>query len=139
MLISLRRMLKSVGVETRVARWHIFKQKIPILGKFWRIFLWKMLAYFMAVWSIFVAIWSILLLLGLFYSYVHIWYIFAILVCCTKKNLATLDETNYRLLFIYVSKTSLCTAVQGCQMVYSHTKIPICMYIFWRALEWNIL
>jgi hypothetical protein len=29
----------------RVARWHIFKPKIPILGKFWRVLQWKTLVY----------------------------------------------------------------------------------------------
>jgi hypothetical protein len=38
---------------TRVARWHIFKPKIPIyIGKIWRVLQWKMLVYFTAISSI---------------------------------------------------------------------------------------
>jgi hypothetical protein len=40
-------------VNARVARWHIKKPKIPILGKFLRVLLWKMLVYFMVIWYIF--------------------------------------------------------------------------------------
>jgi hypothetical protein len=35
----------------RVARWHIFKQKIPIWVNF-GILKWEMLIYFIAIWSI---------------------------------------------------------------------------------------
>jgi hypothetical protein len=38
--------------NTRVARWFVFKQKIPILGKFWRALESKMLIYFIAIWNI---------------------------------------------------------------------------------------
>jgi hypothetical protein len=64
-----------------------FQTKNPDLGKFWRVLQWKMLVYFMAIWSIllpfgiFVAIWYILWLFGTF---------FPVFVCCAKKNLATL-------------------------------------------------
>jgi hypothetical protein len=48
----------------------------------------KILTYFMAIWNI-------LMTLGIFYNHlVHfmfIWYIFPVLVSCTKKNLATLS------------------------------------------------
>jgi hypothetical protein len=48
--------------------------------------------------GIFLAIWSILRQFGLFYGnlvyFVVIWYIFTVLVCCTKKNLATLVATE---------------------------------------------
>jgi hypothetical protein len=58
---------------TGVARWFVFKPKIPILGKFWRVLQWKILAYFMTIWFI-------LLLLEMFYGhlvyFVVIWYIF---------------------------------------------------------------
>jgi hypothetical protein len=47
--------------------------KIPILGKVWRVLLWKILVYFMIIWSI-------LLLLEIFYGhlvyFVVMWYIF---------------------------------------------------------------
>jgi hypothetical protein len=64
-----------------------FKTKNPYLGKFWRDLQWNMLVYFMAILSI---LWSF----GLFCCHVVylmvIWYIFPVLVCCTKKYLATL-------------------------------------------------
>jgi hypothetical protein len=56
----------------RFARWNIFKQKIPKLGKFWTVLQWKMLVYSMAIWFIlanlvcFVAIRYILLSFGIF-------------------------------------------------------------------------
>jgi hypothetical protein len=36
-------------IHTRVARWFVFKPKIPNLGKFWRALEWKMLVYFMVI------------------------------------------------------------------------------------------
>jgi hypothetical protein len=65
-----------------------FQTKNPDLGKFWRLLQRKMLVYYMAVWSI-------LWLFGIFCDqlvyFMVIWYI---LVCCTKKNLATLVVDN---------------------------------------------
>jgi hypothetical protein len=62
----------------------------PNLGKFWRFLKWKMLVYFMTIWSI-------LWLFGLFYG--HLVYFTAIyvvyfcrMVCCIMKNLATLYQ-----------------------------------------------
>jgi hypothetical protein len=51
-----------------------FQTKNTNLDKFWRVLVLKgqMLLYFMAIWPI--------------------WYIFSALVCCTKKNLATLTD-----------------------------------------------
>jgi hypothetical protein len=65
-----------------------FQTKKSHLGKFWRVLQWKILVYF-------IAIWSILRSIGIFYDHlvwyvVVVWYIFPVLVCCTKKNLATL-------------------------------------------------
>jgi hypothetical protein len=57
---------------SRLARWYIFKPKIPI----WEKTLWNMLVNVMAIWYI---LWSF-------------WYIFPVLVRCTKKNLATLNS-----------------------------------------------
>jgi hypothetical protein len=68
-----------------------FQTKNPILGKFWMVLQWKILVYFMTIWSI-------LLQLEIFFS---IWYIlwsfdifFPDLVFCTKKNLATLGQRS---------------------------------------------
>jgi hypothetical protein len=68
--------------------------KPPTLGKLWRVLQWKMLVYFIVIWSTytyyghflhfgylvyFMAIWYILWLFGIFYEYLvyfmNIWYI----------------------------------------------------------------
>jgi hypothetical protein len=68
-----------------------FQTKFPTLGKFWRDLQWKMLVYFMAIWSIsrqfhgyVVAIWFILWLNGTFFPFWYVW---------TDKNLATMVPT----------------------------------------------
>jgi hypothetical protein len=53
----------------------------PCLGKFWRVLQWKMLVYFTAIWY---TSWTLKICLGVFCKF------FPVLVCCTKKNLATL-------------------------------------------------
>jgi hypothetical protein len=61
-----------------------FQTKNPNLGKFWTVLQWKILVYFMSIWSI---LWAFDVWYGhgyLVYTY------FPVLVCCTKKNLATL-------------------------------------------------
>jgi hypothetical protein len=63
-----------------------FQTKVPNLGKFWMEFQWKMLVYFDAI-SLFC---------GLLVYVMVIWYIIPVLVCCTKKNLATLQSINCR-------------------------------------------
>jgi hypothetical protein len=69
-----------------------FQTKNLNLGKFWWTLEWKMLKCFMAIWNI-------LRTLGIFYDHlVHfmlIWYIFTVLVSCTKKNLATLPQDHF--------------------------------------------
>jgi hypothetical protein len=40
---------KEIVVYCKVARWFVFKPKIPILGKFWRVLQWKILVYFMTI------------------------------------------------------------------------------------------
>jgi hypothetical protein len=68
-----------------------FQTKNPNLGTFWRVLQWKILAYFMIIWSIlrqyFRAIWYILWFFGIF---------FPILVFCTKENLATTEKSQFR-------------------------------------------
>jgi hypothetical protein len=68
-----------------------FQTKNLNLDKFWWTLEWIMLKYFMAIWNI-------LRTLGIFYDHlVHfmlIWYIFPVLVSCTKKNLAALFPTQ---------------------------------------------
>jgi hypothetical protein len=68
-------------------------------GKFWSVFQCKMLVNFIAIWSTYVtAISYILWPCGMFYGQVvhkymfwSFWYILHGLVCCAKKNLATLS------------------------------------------------
>jgi hypothetical protein len=50
------------------------------------------LDYCMAIWSI---SWSFGIFYGHFIYFVAIWYIFPVLVCWTKKNLATLYPTRF--------------------------------------------
>jgi hypothetical protein len=98
-----------------------FQTKKTNLGKFWMVWKWKMLVYFMDIWCIlwkfgifyghlvyFMDIWDILWSFGIFYEHwVHVFYgnlvYFPVLVRCTKKNLATLfqivPEMNLRLFF----------------------------------------
>jgi hypothetical protein len=68
-----------------------FQTKNPNLGKFWRDLQSKILVYV-------TVIWHILRPFGIFCGHLAylmvIWYIFPILVCCTKKNLATLLEQD---------------------------------------------
>jgi hypothetical protein len=63
-----------------------FQTKNTNLGKFWRVLQWKMLEYFIAIWSIFyrhlvyfVAIWYVLWPFGIFYGYLvyfpPFWYV----------------------------------------------------------------
>jgi hypothetical protein len=40
------------GGLDRVARWFIFKAKNPNLGTFWWALEWKMLVYFITIWSV---------------------------------------------------------------------------------------
>jgi hypothetical protein len=65
-----------------------FYTKNPNLGKFWRVLQWKVLVYFMEIWSI---LWPfgrhILCPFDIFYGYLVY---FSRLVCCTRKNLAAL-------------------------------------------------
>jgi hypothetical protein len=65
-----------------------FQTKNPNLGKFWRVLQWEMLAYYMDSWSI---LWSFVI----FYGHLVIWYIFPVLVFCTKKNLGFLFKSAY--------------------------------------------
>jgi hypothetical protein len=82
-----------------------FQTKNPNLGKFWRVLQWKMFVYFMSIWSI-------LLPFGIFYTnlvhFLVIWYIFPVLVCGSKKNLATLycnsSPTLFRTVISRVAK-----------------------------------
>jgi hypothetical protein len=101
----------------------------------------------------FTPIWYILCLFGIINGhlvyFMAVWYIFSVLVCFTKKNLATLlvctifadgafREKAAKKVFRSDAES------QGCQIALSHTKNPI-LGKFWRALLvyfiaiWSIL
>jgi hypothetical protein len=69
-----------------------FQTKSPNLGDFWRVLQWKMLAYFMDNWFI---LQPFGVLYGHLAYFLVIWCIFPHLVCCTKKNLATLITARH--------------------------------------------
>jgi hypothetical protein len=71
-----------------------FRTKNPNLGKFWRVLQWKILVYFMAIWSTFQ---PFDIFHGLWVYFPPFWYILPVLVCCTKKNLATLDPCGEKI------------------------------------------
>jgi hypothetical protein len=75
---------------SRVARWYTFSPP-PNLGKFWRILQGKMLVYSMAIWSILLSFGTFC---GHLVYFMVIWYIFPVLVYCTKINLATLPVSQ---------------------------------------------
>jgi hypothetical protein len=62
------------------------------LGKFYRVFQWKLFVY---LWP-FGLSYGRLAYFGAIYVvyFMVIWYIFPVLVCCTKKNLATLIQRS---------------------------------------------
>jgi hypothetical protein len=72
-----------------------FQTKNPSLGKFWRALQWKMFGIFLVrlvflrPFGIFCGFYGHLVY---FVDFMVIWYIFHVLVCCNKKNLATLRE-----------------------------------------------
>jgi hypothetical protein len=86
----------------RVARWYIFKPKIPNLGKFWRALEWKCLVYSMAIWKknyghlVYFTYGHLEKNYGHLVYFRVIWYISPILVCCPQKNLATLLQCRIR-------------------------------------------
>jgi hypothetical protein len=72
-----------------------YKPKIPIWVNFLGSCKWKILVYYIAIWSTYI---HILRLFGIFCChlvyFMVIRYIFPVLVCCTKKNLATPLESD---------------------------------------------
>jgi hypothetical protein len=71
----------------------ILKPKMQNWENFWMVLQWKMLAYFMAIWSIALPFGKFLWKFGKLYGYSV--YFFPVLVCFTKKNLATLVCTTF--------------------------------------------
>jgi hypothetical protein len=86
-----KKLFLRFNTVTGVARWFIFTPKNPNVGKFRRVLRWKMLLYlrpfglFYDHFVYFAAIWDNLWLFGTF---------FPPLVCCIKKNLATMIVTK---------------------------------------------
>jgi hypothetical protein len=73
-------------------RWYIFEPKIPIWVKLGGSCngIWS--TYFKDIWYI---LWQFGIFCGILVYFVAIWYIFPVLVCCTKKNLAVLLRSTY--------------------------------------------
>jgi hypothetical protein len=71
--------------------------KNPYLDTFWRALEWKLLVNLMAIKNILAIryiLWPCCIFCGHLVYFVVIWYIFPVLVCCTKKNLETLTRTR---------------------------------------------
>jgi hypothetical protein len=99
----------------RVARRHIFKPKIPIWVNFGG-------SYNGRCWLYFMEIWSILRPFGILCGfYHHLMYLFPVLVCCAKGNLATLLGIKFMLggKTVVALKTSSKTKEKNCL-----TKVP---------------
>jgi hypothetical protein len=99
--------LANISYEIRVARWHILNQKSQFWANFggscngrcWYIWwpngpIYGHLVYFVAILEYLMVIYVV--------YFVVIWYIFPLLVCCTKKNLATSYEYIYVYMYIFV-------------------------------------
>jgi hypothetical protein len=89
-----KRFLKRKTSASQGCQMAYFQTKNPDLGKFWRVWQWTMLVncttnlvYFVAILYI---LWLFVTFYGNFEYFMVIWYFFPVLVCCTKKNLATL-------------------------------------------------
>jgi hypothetical protein len=57
-----------------------YQTKNPTLGKFWRVLQWKMLVYYLAIWSLY----------GSLVYFVFMWYTFSHFGVLYRENLATL-------------------------------------------------
>jgi hypothetical protein len=109
-----------------------FQTKNPYLGKFWRVLLWKILVYFMTIWSI-------LGHLEIFYGHlvyvVLIWYIFPALVFCTKKNLATQQDRLFLSdWFIWTKRWRWKFRLKHRTCVHTY----VCTYVFHLIPIWRI-
>jgi hypothetical protein len=84
-MVTLTHACHANVLASRVARWYIFKPKIQIWVNFERPAMEDCIFYgHLVKFSPFDTVYDHLV-------YVHpFWYIFAVVVCCTKKNLATL-------------------------------------------------
>jgi hypothetical protein len=82
-----------------------FQNKNPNLGEFRRVLEWKMLVYCITIWSF---CGHLVYILSYSEYFMVIWYIFPVLVCCTKKNLAILVDRYFDFL-ANVSSTDMYT------------------------------
>jgi hypothetical protein len=87
-----------MAADNRGCQMVVFKPKNPNLGKFWRTLEWKMLVYFMAIWSI---LWPFGLFCSHLVYFVAIWFIswllfsrFGMLYQNKSGNPADNDRTN---------------------------------------------
>jgi hypothetical protein len=68
-----------------------FQTKNANLGKFWRVLQWNMFGTF---YGHLVFLEPLGIFNGNFVDFMVLWFIFPVLVCCTKKNLATQQDTG---------------------------------------------
>jgi hypothetical protein len=95
-----------------------FQTKNSNLGKFCRALNWKMLIYFMVIWNILRAFGMVN------YCLVHfmfIWYIFPVLVSCTKKNLASLVGTGSESFYLSHAVTQILISRECHRAARSHS------------------
>jgi hypothetical protein len=77
-----------MAAEKKGCQMVYFQTNYPNSGKFWSVLQCELCCYILRPFGLFSAIWYILWPFGIFCG--HFGIFFPILVCCTKKNLATL-------------------------------------------------
>jgi hypothetical protein len=92
-----------------------FQAKNSNLGKFRRVLQWKTLVYFRTIWS-YLRPFSIFC--GHLVYFMVIWYIFPVLVCCTKKsgNPALIQSLFFLSVKMAGRNGAKCPCLQGCQI-----------------------
>jgi hypothetical protein len=78
---------KDLKSQERGCQMAYFQNKNPNLGKILSVLQWKMLVYFMAIWSSYGH-------LAYLWQFRVIWYIFHVLVCGTKKKSGNPGQEN---------------------------------------------
>jgi hypothetical protein len=132
----------TVLLLSRVARWHIFRPKILISGKFGSVLQWQMLVNFMAIGSIVLPF--CIFHCHLAYFMVILVY-FPVLVCCTgKKSGNPVFKCKYPLTFEYwylptmTPLTKLLRRSSWTLMTWNEGKaVPFCGEEKLKGVRWN--
>jgi hypothetical protein len=82
---------KVFSISVRVARWFVFKPKIPIWVNFWRV-LCKILVHLMIFWTI---LWPLAIFYGHLVYFVVIWYIFPRFGILYQENSGNPDSSDF--------------------------------------------